>query len=67
MGDNEELYFRDYLNENSNIAEEYQRLKLNLWQQYELNRDAYTEGKTEFVKKHTTSFYHNLSLLDSVG
>jgi len=51
--DNDELYFRDYLNDNPNIAEEYQRLKLDLWHKYEHDRDAYTEAKTEFVKKYT--------------
>ncbi len=54
-GDNDELYFRDYLNENPSIAKEYEQLKLNLWRQYEHNRDAYTEAKTEFVKKHTAN------------
>lgn len=53
-GDNDELYFRDYLNANPGIAKEYEQLKLNLWHQYEHNRDRYTEAKTEFVKKHTT-------------
>ena len=52
-GDNDELYFRDYLNENPGIAKEYEQLKLSLWRQYRHNRDAYTEAKTEFVKKHT--------------
>jgi len=51
--DNDELYFRDYLNENPKIAEEYQQLKLDLWHKYEHDRDAYTEAKTEFVKKYT--------------
>ncbi len=54
-GDNDELYFRDYLNDNPNTAEEYQRLKLSLWHKYEHNRDAYTEAKTEFVKKYTAT------------
>ncbi len=53
-GDNDELYFRDYLNANPSIAKEYEQLKLNLWHQYEHNRDGYTEAKTEFVKKQTT-------------
>lgn len=53
IGDNDELYFRDYLNCNPGIAKEYEQLKLNLWHQYEHNRDGYTEAKTEFVKKHT--------------
>lgn len=52
-GDNEELYFRDYLIDNPDIAKEYQQLKLNLWHIYEYNRDAYTEAKTEFIKRHT--------------
>ncbi len=52
-GDNDELYFRDYLNDNPDIAGEYQQLKLGLWHKYEHDRDAYTEAKTEFVKKYT--------------
>ena len=52
-GDNNELYFRDYLNEFPDIAKEYEKLKLSLWKEYEHNRDAYTNAKTEFVKKYT--------------
>lgn len=52
-GDNDELYFRNYLNVNPQIAKEYEQLKLQLCKQYEHNRDAYTEAKTEFVKKWT--------------
>mgnify|MGYP000963635263 CR=1 FL=1 len=52
-GDNDELYFRDYLFENSEIAKEYERLKLSLWKKFEHNRDAYTESKGEFIKKYT--------------
>ncbi len=54
MGDNDELYFRDYLNDNPSIAKAYEQLKLNLWHQYEHNRDGYTEAKTAFIHKHTT-------------
>ncbi len=54
-GDNDELYFRDYLNDNPGIAKEYEQLKFSLWRQYAHNRDAYTEAKTQFVKKHTAS------------
>ena len=32
---------------------EYETLKLKLWKDYEHNRDAYTEAKTEFVRKWT--------------
>lgn len=52
-GDNDELYFRDYLNEHTQIAKEYEALKLKLWKQYEHNRDAYTAAKTDFVRKWT--------------
>ena len=52
-GDNDELYFRDYLSDNPSIAKEYEQLKLSLWHKYEHNRDAYTEAKTKFIKMHT--------------
>ena len=52
-GDNDELYFRDYLRENENIAKEYERLKLSLWRKFEHNRDGYTDAKTDFIKKYT--------------
>ena len=52
-GDNAELYFRDYLNEHPDVAKEYETLKLQLWKQYEHNRDAYTEAKTAFISKGT--------------
>lgn len=54
IGDNDELYFRDYLNEHPQIAKEYEAMKLQLWKQFEHNRDAYTDAKTEFVKKWTS-------------
>lgn len=53
QGDNDELYFRDYLAEHPQIAKEYESLKLTLWEKYEHNRDAYTEGKTEFIRRYT--------------
>ena len=52
-GDNDELYFRDYLNEHPQIAREYESLKLTLWKKYEHNRDAYTAAKTDFIRKWT--------------
>ena len=52
-GDHDELYFRDYLQEHSAVAKEYKELKLSLWKQYEHNRDAYTDSKTDFIKKYT--------------
>lgn len=53
IGDNNELYFRDYLNEYSYVAQEYEQLKLSLWKEYEHNRDGYTDAKTEFVSKYS--------------
>lgn len=53
-GDNDELYFRDYLNEHTQIAKTYETMKLQLWKSFEHNRDAYTEAKTEFVRKWTS-------------
>lgn len=52
-GDNAELYFRDYLNENPQVAKDYETLKLSLWKKFEHNRDAYTNAKKEFVEKYT--------------
>ncbi|MCM1122318.1 MAG: GrpB family protein [Eubacterium sp.] len=49
-GDNDELYFRDYLIAHPDAAKEYEKLKLRLWKQYEHDRDGYTAAKTEFVK-----------------
>ncbi len=53
QGDNDELYFRDYLVEHPDVAGEYERIKLKLWKEYEHNRDGYTNAKTEFVKIQT--------------
>jgi len=53
VGDNDELYFRDYLIEHPDVAGEYEKLKLKLWEKYEYNRDGYTDAKTEFIKKYT--------------
>ena len=53
-GDNDELYFRDYLNQYPQVAKDYESLKLDLWKKYELDRDAYINAKTEFIRKWTT-------------
>ncbi len=39
--------------ENPEIAEEYEKVKLDLWRKYEHNRNGYTEQKTEIVKRIT--------------
>ena len=52
-GDNDELYFRDYLIEYPEIAQEYEQMKLKLWKQFEHDRDGYTHAKAEFVERYT--------------
>ncbi len=52
-GDNDELYFRDYLLGDAAAAREYERLKLDLWKRYEHDRDAYTSHKSHFIKHYT--------------
>lgn len=51
--DIDELYFRDYLIENPNIAKDYEKLKLKLAQEHKYNRDEYTQAKSEFIKNIT--------------
>lgn len=53
VGDNDELYFRDYLIEYPDIAREYEKMKLTLWKKFEHDRDGYTAAKTEFVRNYT--------------
>lgn len=53
INDKDEIYFRDYLNEHTEIAKAYENLKLDLWKRYEHDRDKYTAEKTEFVAKYT--------------
>lgn len=52
-GDNDELYFRDYLNEFPDVARAYEQMKLKLWKEYEHDRDGYTNAKCDFVRKYT--------------
>ena len=54
-GDCDELYFRDYLNDNYEKAKEYEELKEELYNKYKPNRDLYTSGKSDFVKEITES------------
>ena len=52
-GDIDEVYFKNYLIANPDIAKEYEELKIRLWKKYEFDRDAYTNAKTEIVQKYT--------------
>ena len=45
------LAFRDYLLQNPRAAQEYDRLKKDLAEKYPNDREAYLDGKAEFVQK----------------
>ena len=52
-GDWDEIYFRDYLIANPEAADAYSALKRKLKEQYEHDRDAYTNAKGEFIQAAT--------------
>lgn len=53
FGDDDELYFRDYLKVHPKVAKKCEQLKLSLWVPYQHDRDGYTAQKTRFVQKVT--------------
>lgn len=53
FGDNDELYFRDLMNDDPMLAKQYEELKLSLWKKYEHDRDGYTSAKSNFVTEQT--------------
>ena len=58
-GDNDEIYFRDFLRRNPSVAKEYETLKLSLLPKYRNDRDGYTEAKTYFINRVMTSAKRN--------
>ncbi|NLZ43636.1 MAG: GrpB family protein [Clostridia bacterium] len=46
----EQILFRDYLNQNPDLAREYERLKLKLMNEFPGNRFQYTQHKASFIK-----------------
>ena len=61
------LLFRDYLIERPDIAKEYEVLKSSLARAYRNDREAYTNGKTEFVVRVTQAakeYYRGSGLRD---
>ncbi len=53
LGDNDELYFRDYLILHPEVALQYQSLKQSLLPRFANDRDAYTRAKASFVTRIT--------------
>ncbi|CQR24465.1 glutamate-rich protein GrpB [Streptococcus varani] len=53
VGDRDEVYFRDYLIHHPPIAKDYEALKLNLGEKFQHNRNAYTDAKSDFIRKYT--------------
>lgn len=51
--DCDELYFRDYLLDHADVADQYGNLKLSLEKEYQHNRDGYTAAKAEFIACYT--------------
>lgn len=52
-GDHDEIFFRDYLNRRDDLAQAYEKRKLELWHKFEHDRDGYTNAKTDWVRKIT--------------
>ncbi len=50
-GDWDELYFRDYLSDNPDVALEYANLKQELAMKYRHDREGYTNTKAKFVER----------------
>lgn len=51
FGDNDEILFRDHLNNDPTASREYEALKTNLLIRYKNDRDGYTEAKSGFIKR----------------
>jgi len=49
----EEIYFRDFLRQNSDVCDEYAKLKYILAERHQFNREEYTQAKTEFIMQIT--------------
>lgn len=47
----EHTRFRDALRNDSKLAQEYQKLKLELAEKFRHNREAYTEAKAVFIQR----------------
>ena len=61
-----EILFRDYLISHPNMAKEYEELKIELKNQLEFDRDAYTNGKTEFIKRISNIAVEEYKIRDTI-
>lgn len=52
-GDWDEIVFRDYLIKNQSVTAEYSKLKRKLADEFQHDREKYTDSKTTFIKKTT--------------
>jgi GrpB-like predicted nucleotidyltransferase (UPF0157 family) len=48
------MYFRDYLRLHPEELKKYEQLKKELSKQFRYDREAYTDGKTDYIKRITT-------------
>lgn len=53
LGDWDELYFKDYLNDESSVREAYEKFKIELSVRFKHDRVRYTDAKTDFIKEAT--------------
>jgi len=46
-----QVFFRDYLIQHPELAQEYASLKIELAQRFPTDRDAYLDGKASFIER----------------
>lgn len=54
-----QIIFREYLKANAHIAQDYGSLKSNLAKRHPYNRNAYTNGKTQFIEETLAKAFTN--------
>ena len=55
----DEILFRDYLRQHPDACSEYAKLKYALAEKHQFNREAYTEGKSEFITNKKNIYEKN--------
>ena len=54
------IMFRDYLNNHEEEREQYEKLKLELYEKYKEDRQKYTYGKDEYIKEVIQKAYQEI-------